>query len=321
MDRRLFLGTLAGGLLFAPLAARAQPAKIWRIGYLSPAVDKNPIDEAFDRSMQELGYVEGQNIRMERRYVAGQPARFGGAAADLVSLNLDLIVVWSTSGMLAVKDATSSIPVVFLAGATGSWTGVAGLPRPGGNLTGITFQAELEPKYLQILKELIPNLTRVALIRAVSDNNPNANQVADAAAGSLGLKLFAVGLTGPEDLAKGFGRIVTEKSQALVAAPSGLLYAYRRQFVEFAAKNRLPTIYGLREVVVDGGLLSLSPSLSDIATRGTYYVDRILKGAKPADLPVEQPTKFELVINLKTARALGLTIPSSLLQRADQVIE
>jgi putative ABC transport system substrate-binding protein len=155
---------LAVGLLAAPLVAEGQPAeKVWRIGYLSPAVDhNNPIDQAFDHSMQGFGYIEGRNLRMERRYVAGQPARFGGAAADLVSLNLDLIVVWSTSGMLAVKDAISSIPVVFLAGATGSWTGVAGLPRPGGNLTGITFQAELEPKYLQILKELIPNLTRVA---------------------------------------------------------------------------------------------------------------------------------------------------------------
>jgi hypothetical protein len=166
----------------------------------------------------------------------------------------------------------------------------------------MTFQAELEPKYLQILKELLPNLSRVTLIRAGADNNPHAPQIAAAAAASLGISLVEIDLRSPDDLPQAFRRLERENPQALIAAPSGLLYAYRRQFVEFTAKNRIPAIYGLREVVADGGLLSLSPSLSDIAVRGAYYVDRIFKGAKPADLPVEQPTTFEFIINLKSAK-------------------
>jgi putative ABC transport system substrate-binding protein len=185
----------------------------------------------------------------------------------------------------------------------------------------MTFQAELEPKYLQILKELLPNLSRVTLIRAGADNNPNAPQITGAAAASLGIALVEIDLHSPDELRQAFGRLEREKPQALIAAPSGLLYAYRQQFVEFTTRNRIPAIYGLREVVADGGLLSLSPNLSDIAVRGAYYVDRIFKGTKPADLPVEQPKTFELIINLKSAKLIGLTIPASLLARADQVIE
>ncbi len=320
---------MTGGLLAARRAAEAQQAgRVWQIGYLSPAEAHNPIDEAFERSMKDLGYVEGQNIRLERRYTAGRPEQVAGAAAELVRLNVDLIVVWAPAATVAVKNATSTIPVVFLAGGLGIIQGaVASLARPGGNLTGITFQAgaeSLEPKYLQMLKELAPKLSHVALLRLPADEitgPAQPNEPVERAARSLGIRLSIIELRGPEDLKGAFIRIEREKPQALVAAPSGLLYAHRREVIEFAAKSRLPTVYGFRELVPEGGLMALSPSLRDIASRGALYVDKILKGAKPADLPVEQPTKFELVVNLKTAKALGLTIPQSLLLRADQVIE
>jgi ABC-type uncharacterized transport system substrate-binding protein len=324
MDRRMFLGTLAGGLLAAPLAAKAQQAeRVWRIGYLSPAQGHNPIDEAFEHSMRDLGYIEGRNLQVERRYTAGHYDQFAGVAADLVRLNVDLVVVWTPPATLAVKNATSTIPVVFLGGGDVIENRlVSNLARPGGNLTGITnLAAHAYPKLLEILNELVPRLSHAAILRAPVDDNPMAVEAAQSAARSLGIRLSNIPLRGPEDLKEAFDNILREKPQALVAAPTGLLYTYRREVVEFAAKNRLPTVYGLREPVVDGGLISLSTDLSAIAARGAFYVDRIFKGAKPGDLPVEQPTRFELVINLKTAKALGLTIPPSLLQRADQVIE
>jgi len=324
VDRRAFIGTLAGGLLAAPLAVEAQQAgKVYRIGYLSPASAHNPIDEAFERAMKDLGYVEGENLRLERRFTGGRTDQFAGAAAELVRLNVDLIVVWTPSATLAVKNATSTIPVVFLAGGNVIENGlVSNLARPSGNLTGLTnIATHAYPKLLEILSELVPKLSHAAILRAPVEDNPMAVEAAQSAARSLGLRLSNIPLRGPEDLKEAFAKILKEKPQALVVAASGLLYAHRREFIEFTAKNRLPTVYGLREVVVDGGLISLSSNLSDIAARGAFYVDRIIKGAKPGDLPVEQPTKFELIINLKTAKALGLTIPQSLLQRADQVIE
>jgi putative ABC transport system substrate-binding protein len=324
MDRRMFLGTLAGGLLAAPLAAKAQQAeRVWRIGYLSPAQGHNPIDEAFEHSMRDLGYIEGRNLQVERRYTAGHYDQFAGVAADLVRLNVDLVVVWTPPATLAVKNATSTIPVVFLGGGDVIENRlVANLARPGGNLTGITnLAAHAYPKLLEILNELVPRLSHAAILRAPVDDNPMAVEAAQSAARSLGIRLSNIPLRGPEDLKEAFDNILREKPQALVAAPTGLLYTYRREVVEFAAKNRLPTVYGLREPVVDGGLISLITDLFAIAARGAFYVDRIFKGAKPGDLPVEQPTRFELVINLKTAKALGLRIPPSLLQRADQVIE
>jgi len=325
MDRRTFLGAVAGGLLAAPLAAEAEQAgKVWRIGWLSPAADRNnPIQDAFYRSMQELGYMEGRNLLVERRYTAGRPDQWAGAAADLVRLNVDLIVVWTPSGAVAVKNATSTIPVVFLAGGSVESGLVASLPRPGGNITGVTLQAQgsLVPKYFEILKELVPKLSFAAMFRSPEDETAPDTAKSEAIAKALGIRLLTFRLHGPRELQGAFATIKKERPQALIANPGGLLYALRREIIEFAATNRLPAVYGFREVVADGGLMSLSPSLSDIAVRGAYYVDRIFKGAKPADLPVEQPTKFELVINLKTAKALGLTIPPSLLQRADEVIE
>ena len=333
--RRIGLAVvLALSLTLAPLVAEAQQTgkKVWLIGYLSPAEGHNPIDETFERSMKGLGYVDGQNIRLERRYTAGRPERLASAAAELVRLNADLIVVWSPGATGAVKDATSTIPVVFLAGAIKYKSLATNLPYAGGNLTGITFEAgdvNLEPKYLEMLKELVPKLSQVVLLRVPGEERSGegqniaaiSNRKIGTAAQALGIRLSIIELRGPEDLETAFAKIERDRPQALIATPTGLLVAHGREVIAFAAKNRLPAVYGFRELVAGGGLMSLSASLSDIAARGASYVDKILKGAKPADLPIEQPTKFELVINLKTAKALGLTIPQTLLLRADEVFE
>jgi putative ABC transport system substrate-binding protein len=325
VDRRRFAAALVVGLVALPLAVHAQQVgKVWQLGYLSPAAAHNPVDEAFERSLANLGYVEGKNIRIERRYTNGHLDQFPGAVADIIRLNVDLIVAAGPAALLAAKNATGTIPIVFLAGGGGVASKViASLPRLGGNATGVTFYADtkyVEPKHLQLLKELLPSVSRAALLRTSEDTTAGKDAAATAAE-SLGIRLTVMSLRGPEDLAEAFAGMEKQKPQALVVNASSLLYAHRREFVEFAAKARLPAMYGLREVVPDGGLMSLSPSLTDIAVRCAFYVDKILKGAKPADLPVEQPTKFELVINAKTAKTLGLTIPHSLLLRADQVIE
>jgi putative ABC transport system substrate-binding protein len=311
-------------ILAMPSDMEAQQAgKVYRVGYLSPAAAHNPIDEIFDRSLKDLGYVEGQNLHLERRYTAGRMDQLAGAANDLVRLNVDMIVVWSPAGT-AVKAATSIIPVVFLAGGAAIESGlVQSLPRPGANVTGITFNVRrsLTPKHLEMLRDLIPNISRVVLLRVPLEDPPDEAGDAAEAAKSLGIHLEIIPLGGPEDLKAALASLAKRKPQAFVVTPSGLLYSHRQEVLEFAAKNRLPAVYGLRELVPEGGLMSLSPSLAEIASRGAFYVDRILKGAKPADLPVEQPTKFELVINLKTAKALGLTIPPSVLLRADEIIQ
>jgi putative ABC transport system substrate-binding protein len=312
-------------ILAMPSDMEAQQAgKVYRVGYLSPAAAHNPIDEIFDRSLKDLGYVEDQNLHLERRYTAGRMDQLAGAANDLVRLNVDMIVVWSPAGTAAVKAATSIIPVVFLAGGAAIESGlVQSLPRPGANVTGITFNVRrsLTPKHLEMLRDLIPNISRVVLLRVPLEDPPDEAGDAAEAAKSLGIHLEIIPLGGPEDLKAALASLAKRKPQAFVVTPSGLLYSHRQEVLEFAAKNRLPAVYGLRELVPEGGLMSLSPSLAEIASRGAFYVDRILKGAKPADLPVEQPTKFELVINLKTAKALGLTIPPSVLLRADEIIQ
>ncbi len=325
MDRRAFLGTLAGGLLAAPLAAEAQQtARVYRVGVLSVAPSRNPIDAVFETSMKNLGWVEGRNLVLQYRYTGSRPEQFVSAAEDFVRLNVDAIVVWSPAATAAVKNTTKTIPVVFLAGGAAVESGlVAGLPRPRENLTGITFQANrtLAPKYLEALKDLMPKLRSVAVLRVPAEDPADETENYEVAARTLGIRLRQVALHRPEDLQTALADIERSRPQALVGAPSGLLYVLRKEITDFAAKLRLPAIYGLREVAEVGGLMSISPSIVDIAIRGATYVDKILKGVKPGDLPVEQPTKFELAINLKTAKALGLTIPPSLLQRADQVIE
>jgi ABC-type uncharacterized transport system substrate-binding protein len=323
MDRRMFLGILAGGLLAAPLAAEGQQAgKAYRVGVLSPAPGHNPIDEAFERSMKQLGYSEGRNLHVEVRYSGGQTDRFTSGAADLVRLNVDVIVAWSPAATDAAKNATTTIPIVFLAGAPVEYGVVDSLARPGANLTGITFMGAADsifPKNLEVLRELVPGLSRVALLHVPGEDD--ATQSVPPLARSLGIRVSLIPLRGPADIDGAFTRVEKEKPQGLILAPSGLLYAHAREFIQSVAKSRLPAIYGLRELVPGGALMSLSPDLSDMATRGAAYVDKILRGAKPAALPVERSDKFQFLINLKTAKALGLTIPQSLLLRADQVIE
>jgi putative ABC transport system substrate-binding protein len=325
MDRRRFLVTSLAGAVAMPRAGGAQQAgRVYHVGVLSLAPSRDPLDVVFETRLKNLGWVNGRNLVLQYRYTASRPEQYVSAAEDFVRLNVDAIVVWSPAATVAVKNATKTIPVVFLAGGAAVESGlVAGLARPRENLTGITFQANrtLAPKYFELLKDLIPNLRSVAVLRVPAEDPPDETQNYEAAARAFGISLRQVAFQRPEDLESALADIERRHPHALVGAPSGLLWLFRKEIADFAVKVRLPAIYGLREVAEAGGLMSISPNIVDIANRGAAFLDKILRGAKPADLPVEQPTKFELVINLKTAKALGLTIPPSLLARADQVIE
>jgi putative ABC transport system substrate-binding protein len=319
-------------LLVAPLAAEAQPAgKVARIGYLVTgsleSSETRVILEAFRQGLRERGYVEGQNIVIEYRAADGKIERLPSLATELVRLKVDLIVAGNTPGVRAAQQATTSIPIV--AGAMGDPVGdglVASLARPGGNITGLTFLGpELVPKHLGLLKEALPKITRVAALWHPGAFGERTNQVmlkeTEAAARTLGVQLQLVGVRGPDELDRAFSTMTRERAEALVVFPSAMLFNERRRIVALAAKHRLPSMFNNRESVELGGLISYGTSLTDLIRRSATYVDKILKGAKPTDLPVEQPTKFDLVINLKTAKALGLTIPPSLLGRADEVIQ
>jgi putative tryptophan/tyrosine transport system substrate-binding protein len=325
MDRRTFMGILAGSLLAVPLAAEAQqPGKAPKIGYLIATPGRTSLDDAFDQAMKDLGHVEGQNLTVVRQYLGGRIDRARAAAEELVDLKPDVIVVWSPPLTAAVKATGTQIPVVFLAGGAAVELGfAASLARPGGTMTGIAFQPvdTLLPKYLEIAKALVPNASRFALLVAPGETSHRVPEAAERAAQTLKIRLQRVVAGTPEELASALDGLAHGDAQVLVAPPSALLYVHRKQVIAFAEGRRLPAVYGFREVTSDGGLASFSANLSEIATRGATYVDKILKGAKPGDLPIDQPTKYDLVINLKAAKALGLTIPPSLLQRADQVIE
>ena len=326
MDRRAFIGTLASGLLAAPLAGEAQPAeKMYRIAFLSPT---SPSDAgrlaAFREGLRELSYVEGQNIAIESRWAEGNYDRLPGLAAELVRFKVDIIVTYGTPASQAAKRATGTIPIVMAGAidpvASGLVTIVA---RPGGNLTGLSLMApELVGKQLEILKDVVPKISRVALLGNPA-NPGNAPQVRHAqdAARALGLRLQPLEARGPSDIDSAFAAITSEQAGAVIVLVDSMLLDHRTRIADLAARRRLPAVYGLSDHVEAGGLMAYGPNRLDIFRRAATYVDKILKGAKPGDLPVEQPTKFALVINLKTAKALGLTIPPSLLQRADQVIE
>jgi ABC-type uncharacterized transport system substrate-binding protein len=333
VDRRTFLGNLTGGLLAAPLAAEAQPAgKVYRIGVLA-GVPTPPVQDAFLQGLRERGYVEGKNLALDWRWSMGQPGRFPELAAELVSLKVDLIVVVTNESARAAKQATATIPIVIGSSSTPDRVGlVASLARPGGNVTGLTIDTgpEMASKMLQLLKESAPKASLVAVIleaNPVFTFHPWADQPGrlardiEAAGHGLGLTLHSVPVRGATELPDAFTAIISARAEALLVDTSGLAFVHRRAIVEFAAKHRLPAIYAFRQFPEDGGLMAYGVDLRDLYRRAAGYVDKIFKGAKPADLPVEQPTKFELIINLKTAKALGLTIPPSLLQRADQVIE
>jgi putative ABC transport system substrate-binding protein len=316
---------LALGLLCAPLAPEAQPpARVPRLGILYPRPLPDPFIEAFWQGLRELGYLEGQTIALEYRSAEGKAERLPGLAAELVRLHVDVIVTGSTPGALAAKGATQTIPVVIGAMGDAVESGVvASLARPGGNITGLSLaQSEaFTGKWVELLKEAVPPLSRVAVLR--DPTNPgSAAQVRGIqnAAPALGVMLQSLELQDPKALEHAFAAMSRERAEALIVIPEPPFFAYRTQIVALAAESRLPTMYAMRDYVEAGGLMSYGPSYPAMYRRAAVFVDKILKGAKPADLPVEQPLKFELVLNLKTAQAPGLTIPPSVLFQADEVI-
>ncbi len=327
MNRRSFLTALSGGLLAAPLAAEAQPAaKVARIGYLTTHVASSPhLPEAFRQGLRDLGYVEGRNVVIEYRDAEGKFERLPALAAELVALKVDVIVASAYPGTLAAKNATNTIPIIMVAVADPVRMGlIASLVRPGGNITGLTLLAgtEIVGKHLELLKEAVPNLSRVAVLW----NPANPMHVlrlreVEVAGRSLRVQLQILKAQGPEEFDSAFAAMTRERAGALYVVGDPMLSQQRRRLAELAAKSRLPAVYELKDHAEAGGLMAYGPNLLDMYWRAATYVDKILKGAKPGDLPVEQPAKFEFVINLKTAKALGLTIPQSLLRRADEVIQ
>jgi putative ABC transport system substrate-binding protein len=322
----LRLTVLVLAILGASLAVDAQQAgKVARIGYLSPGSPTSAphIDEAFRQGLRELGYVEGQNIVIEYRWAEGRAERLPDLAAELVNLKVDVIVAGGTPAPLAAKHATSTIPIVMATAGDPVGSGlVASLARPGENVTGLSaISPELGGKRLQFLKEVIPGVSRVAVLWNAA--NPYAVLVwrqTEAAARTLGVQVQSLAVRGPDDFENALPAAIKWGAGALIVVEDPLTYIHRMRIADFAARNRLPWIDGYREYAEAGALMAFGPNLADLYRRAATYVYKILKGAKPADLPVEQPTKFELVINLKTAKALGLTIPESVLVLADEVI-
>ena len=320
----LILCTL--GLLATPLAAEAQQAgKVWRIGVLSAVASlTSPPFEAFRAGLRELGYVEGQNIVLEFRSAEGRFERVPTLAAELVNLKVDLIFTGGNPAPAAARDATSTIPIVF--GVSGDPVAeglTASLARPGGNITGLaSMSPELVTKHLELLKEIVPQAARVAVLQNQTDKaHPLALGQAEGAAWVLGMQLQVLDASSSADIEAAFAAMVREGAQGVLVLRNGLFLTQRTQIVALAAQSRLPTVYGSREEAEAGGLIAYGASIPAMFRQAATYVDKILKGAKPADLPVERPTKFELVINLKTAKELGLTIPPTLLFQADEVIQ
>jgi putative ABC transport system substrate-binding protein len=323
VQRRAFLVTLAGGIVVAPLAVEAQPAaKVYRIGFLSQGQPPKAFLEALQQGLRERGYAEGRNLVWEFRSTDGSLEQLPQFAEDLVRLKVDVILARSSSGAMAAKRATTSIPIVFFVVYAPVEIGlVPSLGHPGGNITGVAINvSDMVAKRVQLLKELVPTLKRVAMLsHPPHPTNAMQLQGAMAAARTLGLQFEEVPVRGPDDFASALK--ARRGIDGVLNADNPLFVTHRVRLAEAVAGSRLPAIYPARLYVEAGGLMSHGPNLPDLWRHAAVYVDKILKGAKPGDLPVEQPTKFELVINLKTAKALGLTIPPSLLQRADQVIE
>jgi putative ABC transport system substrate-binding protein len=322
MDRRAFLGTVAGGLLAAPLAAEAQQAGAApRIGLLGPG-GPGPGPEEFQRSLSALGYVEGRNIHFERRWAQNKVDRLPELAAELVQAKVDVIVAIISSAAKAAQQATTTIPIVMVGVGDPVALGlVTSLGRPGGNITGTTsFGPELGAKRLQLLKELIPGLKRVAVLwNPTNPLHELSLKGDDVTARALGVELLALRASSLDEIESGVRAGTQGRADALIVYGDGALLSRNgTRIAALALDGRLPTVFVNRLDVQAGGLMAYTPNIPHMYRRAATYVDRILKGAKPADLPVEEPTTFELVINLKTAKTLGLTIPPSLLQRADQ---
>jgi putative ABC transport system substrate-binding protein len=320
---------LPAAVLLVPLAGEAQhAATIPRIGLLFPTSLSDPRTprflEAFRQGLRELGYAEGQNIAIESRFAEGKWDQLPSLAAELVRLKVDVIVTYTTPATQAAKQATATIPIVVAAVIDPVAAGlVASLAHPGGNITGLSQMVpELVGKQLEVLKEVFPKISRVALLGNPA-NAGNAPQVrhAQTAAQALGMRLQFLEARGPSEIESAFAAMTTERAGAVIILIDSTLNDHRTRIADLAARRRLPMVSGTIETVEAGGLMAYGPSVRDMFRRAAAHVDKILKGAKPADLPIEQPTKFDLVINLRTARALGLTIPRSVLLRADQVIE
>ena len=327
MQRRAFIGVLTGRLLAAPLAAGAQQAgKIYRVGFLgnsTAALEANLVGP-FREGLRDLGYVEGRNVVIEYRWAEGKYERFPALVAELLALKVDVIVTAGTPAAVAVKQATTTVPLVMAAVGDPVGTGlITSLARPGGNLTGLAaISPDLEGKRLELLRELLPKLSLVSfMVNPVNPLHSVSEKHAQEAAKMLRLRLEFVGVRTKAEFDHAFETIARERPGAMVVLADRVFLHNRERIVIFAARHRLPTVYPYRELVDAGGLMCFGPNYPDMHRRAAIFVDKILKGAKPADLPVEQPIKFDLVINLKTAKTLGLTIPQSLLVRATGVIE
>ena len=325
MRRREFVTFLGGGAAAWPLVGRGQQLeRVRRVGYLTPAHPIPQLIAGLTEALRQLGWIEGQNILLEFKYAENDADRLARMAAELVQLNVDVIVAGGTLGPLAAKQATATIPIVMTSSGDPLGTGlIASLARPGGNVTGMSLMApDLGGKRLEILKEILPTLSRVAVLWNAANPYPAlVLRETEGAARKLGIEVRSVEVRGHNDFDDALQSAARQAPGALIIVEDPLTTNARQQIAGFAAKNRLPTISGLREFVEAGALFAYGAQLVDLVRRAAGYVDKILKGAKPADLPVMQPTTFELVINLKTAKALGIEIPPTLLARADELIE
>ena len=326
MDRRTFVTGL-GTILAAPLTAEAQQArKVWRIGLIGPATPKQaePFVAVFRQRMRELGWVEGENYTIDQRWAAGQHERFPDLATELARSNAMVIVAWSTPAIMAAKQATRTIPIVMASSTDAVESGfVASLARPGGNITGVSLlTSELSRKYVELLRELIPGISRIGVLYDPT-NASDLLQLRElqATARFFGLQMDSLVARNLAEIESAFAGLRKTSVAALVVLGGGVNFAHRKRLFELVSANRLGAIYSGSDYTKDGGLMSYGVSLLEFTRVAADYVDKILRGRTPADLPIQQPTKFELVINLKTAKALGLTIPPALLLRADQVIE
>jgi putative tryptophan/tyrosine transport system substrate-binding protein len=327
MSRRMMVFVLSVAILACTHPAQAQqPKKVPRIGFLatvSPSTISDRV-EAFRQGLRELGYVEGKNIVIEYRYAEGKADRQRAIVAELVRLKVDVIVSAGGTVTRSAKEATSTIPIVMANDSDPVGSGVvASLARPGGNITGLsTLAPELSGKQLELLKEIVPKLSRVAVLgTSTRPGNAQSLRETELAAGAFGVQLQYLDVRGPKDIETAFREASKGRADALLMLASPVFVNERTQLADFAVKSRLPAIYDRREFVDDGGLMCYGTNFADLSRRAATYVDKILKGAKPADLPVEQPTKFEFIINLKAAKQIGLTIPPNVLARADKVIK
>ncbi len=323
MDRRRFVGAFAGSLVIARSVVQAQPVKVYRIGFFLGATGESvaSLFGAFNEGLRDLGYVEGRNVVFERRYADGHMDRLPQIAAELVRLQVDVIVTGSSIHVAAARKATLTIPIVMVFTADPVQAGfITSLARPGGNVTGLSADAsrELWSKYLTFLKEVVPKLSKVGVLGQVKTHVEFAEL--DAASRKLDIALEVADIQSPGDLDGAFSMMSSKRVGAILVVVSPLTYLLKESIAESAIKHRLPTISNANQYAEAGLLMSYGPKLEDLYRRAATYVDKILRGAKPADLPVEQPSKFELTINLKTAKALALTMPQSLLLRAEEVI-